>query len=203
MDSHTALPPVSGEWMNELSLQFLAELDQISDDEFDQPSALPEWSRSKLIAHVHCNAQALQRLIVWARTEVETPMYASSEARSNEIDACAGRPAPQLRKLVTDSADALRDNYASLTPGQRNHLVRTAQGRQIRVSEVCWMRCRELGVHLIDLRTGRSFNDLPPRFVRALVDEIVSKRFADGEGDSLASWLTGREVIVPSLKKWL
>ena len=38
---------------------FLAELDRVSDCEFQLPTRLPGWTRGHVVAHVHYNAVAL------------------------------------------------------------------------------------------------------------------------------------------------
>ena len=39
----------------------------------------PGWSRRHVVAHVGYNARALTRLVEWAKTGIETPMYASAD----------------------------------------------------------------------------------------------------------------------------
>jgi maleylpyruvate isomerase len=67
-----------------------------------------------------------------------------------------------------------------------------AQGRSIPAEQVAWLRCREVGVHAVDLTAGVTFADLPHEFLAALVQDVVAKRTAGGELPTLAAWLTGR-----------
>ena len=60
-------------------------LDELSDAELDGDSLLPGWTRRHVVAHIGYNARAISRLIEWAGTGVETPMYEFAEARNNEI----------------------------------------------------------------------------------------------------------------------
>ncbi len=73
-------------WLDELTATFLGTVDTLTDDEFTAPTALPGWTRAHVVAHVHFNALALRRLVSWARTGEETPMYASPSQRAEEID---------------------------------------------------------------------------------------------------------------------
>lgn len=68
---------------------FSRRLDALTDADFDGPSLLPGWDRRHVVAHVGYNADALTRLVTWAGTGTETPMYASQQARDDEIDAGA------------------------------------------------------------------------------------------------------------------
>ncbi|MHB1533919.1 MAG: maleylpyruvate isomerase N-terminal domain-containing protein [Acidimicrobiales bacterium] len=71
------------------------------------PTALPGWTRAHLLAHLARNAEALGRLLTWARTGVETPMYAGPAQRDADIDAGAAAPGMLLRAEVASSARAL------------------------------------------------------------------------------------------------
>ena len=74
-------------------------VNELTDDELDGPSLLPGWSRRHVLAHVGYNARALTRLVQWANTGVETPMYSSPQARNQEIAYGATLPSRALRHL--------------------------------------------------------------------------------------------------------
>jgi maleylpyruvate isomerase len=189
-------------WLTELSETFADTLQRVPDDSFAEPTALPGWTTAHVVAHVHFNALALCRLVGWARTGDESAMYASAAQRSEEIEAGALESPSRLRQSARDSSDRFITELAALTETQRRTVVVTAQGRHIPAAELAWLRCRELGVHAVDLNAGTTFDDLPPGFVETLVGEIVTKRLAGGEGGSLAAWLTGRDRSTP-LARWL
>ncbi|HET7782728.1 MAG TPA: maleylpyruvate isomerase N-terminal domain-containing protein, partial [Arthrobacter sp.] len=65
---------------------FARKLNELSDAELDGGTLLPGWTRRHVVAHVGYNARAIARLIEWAATGVETPMYSSPEARNHEIE---------------------------------------------------------------------------------------------------------------------
>ncbi|MBD3008267.1 maleylpyruvate isomerase N-terminal domain-containing protein [Streptomyces sp. 5-10] len=69
----------------------------MTDVGFARPSALPGWSRAHLVAHVARDADALVNLLNWARTGVETSMYASADQRAREIEEDARRRPEDLR----------------------------------------------------------------------------------------------------------
>ena len=147
---------------------------------FEAPSALPGWTRKHLLAHVAANADALRNLATWARTGVETPMYASAGQRNADIEAGAVRPAADLLAWFDGSAAGLESDWAALTDEQWDAPVVTAQGRTVAASETPWLRAREAMVHAVDFDSGVGFADLPPDFCAALVADIVVKRSAGG-----------------------
>ena len=164
---------------------FRAALDAVPDDAFTAPTDLPGWTRAHVVAHVAANAEALVNLATWARTGVESPMYASPEQRDTDIEAGAALPADRLRAWFDTSAQALDEALARLSPERWTHEVRTAQGRLVPATEVLWMRAREVMVHAVDLGTVVGYADLPAEFVALLLDDIASKRSSGTDGPAL------------------
>ncbi|CAM3517039.1 maleylpyruvate isomerase family mycothiol-dependent enzyme [Kibdelosporangium persicum] len=210
---------------------FLSTVDKVPDDGFTA-EVLPGWTRAHVVAHVAANADALRRLIAWARTGVPTPMYASAGDRAREIELGAARPPAELRAQVRATATAFAEDVASL-PGDRWRAeVVTAQGRTVPASEILWLRTREVAVHAVDLDAGTDFADLPDGVCEALVADVARWRdkkangpaltltcagqtwHVTGHGDplsvtmsapELAAWLTGRRRFpaLPALPPWL
>lgn len=191
------------EWMEHGTTLFLGTVDRLKDEEFGTATGLPGWSRAHVIAHVHHNAEALSRLLHWARTGERTPMYESAEQRRTEIETGATLPAGELRAMVRESADRLATAIRDLPEEAWNNEVVTAQGRVVPAREVIWMRTREVAVHAIDLDAGVGFTHLPDDLNAALVTDVISKRIAGGEVAVLAGWLTGRTSKAPALGPWL
>jgi maleylpyruvate isomerase len=188
--------------LTQLDEIFATTLTRVPDAAFTQPSPLPGWTTAHVVAHVHFNANALSRLVGWARTSEPTQMYTSASQRSEEIHQGSQETPQVLRSLVAESAKRFSAEYAALTASQRDGIVVTAQGRHIPAAELAWLRCRELGVHAVDLCAGTTFEHLPTAFVELLTAEVLRKRLAGGEGPALAAWLTGRRPDTP-LDRWL
>ena len=189
--------------LDQLTRGFLKAVDSLTDASFAEPTALSGWTRAHVVAHLHSNAEALRRLVKWARTGNESPMYASAAQRTEEIETGGLLEPEKLRALVHESAAALADDLAQLTPAQRARTVITAQGRHVAAEEISWLRCREVGVHAVDLAAGVTFADLPDDFLTALVNDVIVKRTANGELATLAAWLTGRARSDEHLGPWL
>lgn len=188
--------------MDEGTRLLLATLDGLTEADFDAPSLLPRWTRRHVVAHLHGNAEGLRRLVHWARTGEETPMYPSDERRDAEIEEVAGLPVAELRALVRGSAEALARDLDELPAGAWD---RTVQGRrgEMPAREIPWLRAREVAVHLTDLAADADFDDLPPDLLKALVDDVLAARVDAGKGPALARWLTGRSSKAPDLGPWL
>ncbi|MFG3028939.1 maleylpyruvate isomerase family mycothiol-dependent enzyme [Streptomyces sp. NPDC048253] len=153
---------------------FEAAVHRLTDQGFTRPTYLPGWSRAHVVAHVARNADALVNLLTWARTGVETPMYASGGQRAREIEEGARRPAEELRAELIAAERRLAEELAALPDECWAATVRTARGREVPVSQVPWMRVREVWVHAVDLNIDTSFDDVPHDVCAALVDDVAS-----------------------------
>ena len=126
-----------------------------------RPRGLPGWSRRHLVAHVGYNARAVARLVTWAATGIEHPMYSSPQARQEEIELGATLRPQALRSLCEHAAIELDVRWRDLPADHWKHEVVTAQGRHVPVSETLWMRTREVWLHAVDLLTGVRVRDIP------------------------------------------
>jgi maleylpyruvate isomerase len=176
---------LSRRWMEQGTAGFIAALDRIDDDSLGDSTALTGWTRRHVIAHVAANAEALGRLVRWARTGEECRMYSSPEQRNDDIENGSRLPAADLRQWVRSSAQKLSDDLSELSAAQWDHCVVTAQGRTVTTRAVPWMRSREVMVHAVDLGSGTAFADLPAGFLGALVADVAVKRSATANGPSL------------------
>jgi maleylpyruvate isomerase len=209
----------------------LRALEAVDDAGLAAPSALPGWSRAHVVAHLDGNARALCNLVTWATTGVETPMYSSMEQRNADIETGAGLASHELRARFAESASKLERGLDSVTDWR--YEVRTAQGRTVPISEIPWMRAREVMVHSVDLLGGVGFAGIPDDFLIALSQDVAGKRSSDGTSPALrlldvdgaevttvagpgeattlsgspeqiASYLTGRDhSFGPALPAWL
>ncbi|WP_167137203.1 maleylpyruvate isomerase family mycothiol-dependent enzyme [Diaminobutyricimonas sp. TR449] len=152
---------------------FGRKLNELPDAEFGEPSLLPGWTRAHVIAHVGYNARAIARLIEWANTGVETPMYESTEARGYEIEYGATLHPIALRNLYEHAAIHLNVEWRDTPQDAWTHEVRTAQGRIVPASETVWMRTREVWIHAVDLGNGARFSDIPESVLSRLLDDVT------------------------------
>jgi maleylpyruvate isomerase len=190
-------------WLDSATALMMEAVEGLNDERFSMASTLPNWTNAHIVAHLNFNAEAIARLVTWARTGVETPMYSSTAQRSSDIEAGAQLAPTKLRAKLRASSAQLMASFDALTSGEWEHKVVTAQGRTVAATELVWMRFREVVVHGIDLGTGITYADLPTEAVAKLVHEIVAKRLSAGEGPALAALLTGREHSGPTLGPWL
>lgn len=148
-------------------------VEELSDADFDAPTLLPGWTRRDLVAHVGYNARAISRLVLWANTDTEIPMYRSPEERNQEIRLGATMPPRALRNLNHHAAVSLNVEWRDTPANRWNYQVKTAQGRTVPLTDTVWMRTREVWLHAIDLDNGARFSDIPGNVQFRLLQDIV------------------------------
>ncbi|MFJ9783801.1 maleylpyruvate isomerase N-terminal domain-containing protein [Amycolatopsis sp. NPDC101161] len=144
----------------------------LGEPELRAPSALPGWSRAHVLAHVARNADGLQNLLTWANTGVETPMYASAEARDADIEAGSQRPAAELLADFVASAGRFEQYAAAMPDDAWAREARNRQGAPVTGTVVARMRLSELAIHLADLDRGYDL-DRVLGLLGPLADDVV------------------------------
>lgn len=188
-------------------------------DDVGGSSRLPGWTRGHVITHLARNADGLVRLLSWARTGIETPMYPSMQVRAADIEAGAGRGLLEQLDDVRRAGAAFVAAASQLSAQHWQATVRTRHGPLL-ASTIPWLRAREVWLHLVDLGAGPEIDAVPDDVATALVRDVagwmdsrVSARIemqraggeqtafgpesgarvsVSGSAQELAGWLTGR-----------
>lgn len=134
----------------------LNSLDGLTDDECRKPSLLPGWSRGHVLTHLARNADSHIHLLSSAgRGEIAEQYPGGVEARNRAIEDGSNRSAADLTKDVRSSIYALEAAWAGATPTTWAGEGRNARGAVIAMSDLVFLRWREVEVHHADL--GREF----------------------------------------------
>ncbi len=184
----------------DLDLRLLAEsfylqaLDQLSTALLDGDSPLPGWSRKHVAIHMINNAEALMRLLEWARTGVENPMYPSREVRDQDIeDGVAHTPVEDIRTLSHEVADEFADALAEMDDDAWQATVTNGHSKEIPATDIPWMRARESLLHSLDLGIGMTALDFPAAAVDRLLDDITGTWELRGDDANFRLHLTDRD----------
>jgi len=205
----------------------------LSKAELNAPSLLDGWSRRQLIAHLGYNAVGLCRLLDGAAAGEAKPMYASAEAREQEIAKSVALDDGDLYDLFDSEAARLDTTWRELPSEAWSVTLKTPQGKAVPTSATLWMRSREVWIHAVDLGTGATFEAIPPVVQETLLNEVTDGWRGSGmavavDGDSsettikiddgisargtvpaLLTWMTGRGTAgvsppdVPPAPRWL
>ncbi|MEO7195611.1 MAG: maleylpyruvate isomerase family mycothiol-dependent enzyme [Pseudonocardiaceae bacterium] len=134
------------------------------------PARLPGWTRGHVVTHVARNAEGLCRLLTWARTGIETPMYASREQRDADIEAGSGREVAEQLDDLRRTGAAFAAAASELSPQNWDVIVRHGL---LPASTVPWARVRELWLHLVDLDAAVEIADIPEDIATELVRDLA------------------------------
>jgi maleylpyruvate isomerase len=145
--------------------RLLATSGTLTDAQVAEPSLLPGWTRGHVLSHLARNADGLANLLRWAGTGIETPMYASAQARAADIEAGAGRGAAELTADLAATAESFAAQAEDLPVQAWTAEVRALAGPPFPAAGVLQRRLSEVEIHHVDLAAGYQPGDWPAGFV--------------------------------------
>lgn len=160
--------------LSESTARLVAAVRDLDDAALGEPSLLPGWTRGHVVAHLARNADGLVNLATWARTGVETPMYAGGRAgRDADIERDAGRPAAEQLADTEAASGRLAAALAALPPSVHGVELRLGSGATVPAGQLPLRRIREVEIHLVDLAAGYRPADWSLVFVERTLDELT------------------------------
>jgi maleylpyruvate isomerase len=142
------------------------------------PSRLAGWRRGHVVSHLARNADGLLNLLIWARTGIEHPMYASTADRDADIEEGAHRLARVQQEDLWAAHQRFCQAADKLSAADWAAHVTDRQGRPMAASLVPWMRLTEVLVHLVDLDLGVDFErvaELVGPQAEPFIDYVVTR----------------------------
>jgi maleylpyruvate isomerase len=206
--------------LQEATNRLVRTVDGLEPEQWTAPSGLPGWSRGHVVAHLALNGEGLAAALRGVVAGEAVPMYASQEARDEDIAALGGADRGELRDRLL-AAGASYAEAAAAVPDDLwgTRVERTPGGRTFSAAATVGMRWREVEIHHVDLDAGYSRSSWTPELCRNVLGAMAKRgvgresftvRPLDvdgswGYGDSpadgptvtgpaadLAWWLTGR-----------
>lgn len=153
--------------------RLLDDLAKLRDEDVAGPSGLPGWTRGHVLAHIARNADSLVNLLLWARTGIETPQYASKFMRDADIEAGASRPLSEQADDIATAAQRFGGLAATAPAESWEVRVKFRNGREVPARRVVWSRLQEVEIHHVDLAAGYTPADWPMAFTTRLLHEVV------------------------------
>ena len=141
------------------------------DDRLDvsAPSRLPDWTIGHVLTHLARNADSNTRVLRAAeRGEVVDRYDGGGPGRDAEIEAGFRRPPADQVADIRSSIERLEQQWS--VQSHWDGRSRETSGREIPVSDLPFMRWREVEVHRADLGLGYEAEDWPSAYVR---EELV------------------------------
>jgi len=157
----------------------------LDDDALRGASLCEGWTHGHVLTHIARNADALGNLVSWAITGSPRAMYASPEARDEDISIGSSRGAQVILSDLEDSAARFADAAAGLSGAPEQVEVEMRHGRKVLGSQLPSLRLMEVVIHHGDLDAGYTFADSDPGFVRRAVANSVERMKAGGQAPSV------------------
>lgn len=158
---------------------FLATVESLVDDEMTAASLCQGWTRADVIAHVASSSRALVKLIDWATSGEERPLYASREARSQEIAALAALPRQELLGELRESARNFAEQAQRLGGELAAPEVQLI-GKALPATSIVALRIAEVVVHHHDLDTAWTIEEADPDSLLNALEAVVHSLRAKG-----------------------
>ncbi len=133
-----------------------------------------------MLSHLARNADSIVNLLIWARTGVETPQYASLAAREQGVSDGAASPVAELRADIAASAAALTLQADRLADADWDAEVRGLRGHAHPAWYSLWRRLTEVEIHHVDLDAGYGPGDWPPEFAIQCLARVAADRAVAG-----------------------
>jgi len=152
----------------------LSALDALTDEQCRQDSLLPNWSRGHLLAHLARNADSHVHLLAAAgRGEIAEQYVGGYKARVAAIEDSSGRSAKELVTDVRRSIYALEGAWANASPTTWVGVGLNSAGATIHMSEIVFLRWREVEVHHADLALAFSWQQWSDTYVRLELERQI------------------------------
>jgi maleylpyruvate isomerase len=182
----------AGTWRDDIdaaTARLIQSAEQLTPEELAGPSLCDGWTRGHVLTHIARNADSLVNLLTWARTGVETPQYATPEARDADIEAGAGRPLAEQVADLQASAARFADALAELPADLGDVEVRWRSGQTRPAREIPVARLREVEIHHVDLDAGYT----PAHWDAAFVErELAAAVRASRPATAFPRWSSAR-----------
>lgn len=141
-------------------------LQDLTDDDVMQPSLLPGWTVGHVATHIARNADGHIRMLEAAvRGDIGQMYPGGREQRSADIEAGSRRPAAVLAADVAGSATQLEATWAAMSADAWSGRGVSIAG-ELTMSDLPFIRWREVAVHHADLGIGYSWSDWDAAYVR-------------------------------------
>ncbi len=145
----------------------LTAIDELTEAQCREPSSLPDWSRGHVLSHLAHNALSHVHLLDCAqRGEIGEQYPGGHKARNAGINEHANDSCDDLVAAVRKSIYALEGAWAGASAQAWAGGGQQSTGALIPMSDIVFLRWREVVIHLTDLDVGYDCGAWPELYVR-------------------------------------
>ena len=127
----------------------------MSESDCREPSLLEGWTRGHVLTHLARNAERHIHLFECAaRGEIGDQYPGGMSQRNADIEAGAIRPVGEIIADLRQNVWSLEAQWAHATPASWQGSARRPGGQVVPVSDLVFLRWREVAIHIVDLNMG-------------------------------------------------
>ena len=138
----------------EATQSLLGDTIMIGDQDWQEASRLPGWTRAHVATHIARNADALRRSVTGLLNHTSTRMYPSEAEKVADLEAGSLRGALELQIDLDTSAGELSHAFDQLEDVDPDEVVQLAPGQRVSVGQLPLARLNEVVLHHLDLDCG-------------------------------------------------
>ncbi|MGL5406102.1 MAG: maleylpyruvate isomerase family mycothiol-dependent enzyme [Propionibacteriaceae bacterium] len=131
----------------------------ITDEQWQQPTLLPGWTRAHVATHLASNADSLSQLIDQICDGIPNPCY--QLASLDDLERGSERQALELQIALDTATNNLSKNSLRLDNAQSQVLVTLPDGNRIKTKDLPLAHLFEVEIHHVDLNIGYTIDDIP------------------------------------------
>lgn len=158
--------------LNRETSLMLATIGELTAEQLVAESRCAGWSRAHVIAHLASNGRTLVKLVDWTLTGQPQQLYASTEARNQEIAQLAALPAAELITRFSEAAAYFSEQSERLS-GELAVAEVDLHGKIIPASAIVALRIAEIVIHHDDLQAGWSLQSAEPASLEDGIEAAV------------------------------
>ncbi|MEL4357285.1 MULTISPECIES: maleylpyruvate isomerase family mycothiol-dependent enzyme [unclassified Luteococcus] len=138
----------------EATQALLGDTISIPDEDWQQPSRLPGWTRAHVATHLARNADAMRQVVEGLLGNRPTPLYPSPRQRRRDLEVGSRRAPLELQIDLDTSAGQLNQAFTRLTESGRVDVVELGPCFRMPAPHLMVARLNEVVLHRIDLDHG-------------------------------------------------
>ncbi len=163
--------------IHEATRRLVRTVDALPDGAYVEPSALPDWSRAHVVAHLALNGEGLAEVMRGLVAGEDVAMYPSQERRDGDVAELAGQPVAALRDRFLAGCTMFQEAWERMTDEAWGGTFRRTPGADAwPATQLPRMRHGEIEIHHADLEAGYTAADWPEEYLDATFNRIVEDR---------------------------
>ncbi|MGP6177689.1 maleylpyruvate isomerase N-terminal domain-containing protein [Microbacterium sp. A196] len=153
---------------------FLRKLQELSDAELDDESAIPGRSRRYVVAEVGYQARWMAEAVEAVRVQSTAPQISEAGHRA-QLERGESLPSRALRYLAWHATTHLNVEWRDLGDDDWDREIEVS-GRTMNFRDSVWGRAELIWQRAIDLRNGGLWRDVPPEVRTRIAPELLHER---------------------------